>query len=78
MQSVKITANVVSSNSAHGEVNSIQIYEIKFVSDLRQVGDFFPVTSLSSTNKTDRYDMAEILLKMALSTITITKYYKKK
>jgi hypothetical protein len=35
MQSVPITTNVVSSNPAHGEVYSIQHYEIKVVSDLR-------------------------------------------
>jgi hypothetical protein len=34
---VLITTKVVSSNPAHGEVNSIQHYVIKFVSDLRQV-----------------------------------------
>ena len=33
-----ISAKVVSSNPVHGEVNLIQHYEIKFVSDLRQVG----------------------------------------
>jgi hypothetical protein len=37
MQSVPITANVVSSNLAHGEVYSIQHYLVKFVSDLQQV-----------------------------------------
>jgi hypothetical protein len=41
-------------------------YVIKFVSYL-QVGD---VSSVSSTNKTDRHDIAEILLKVALNTIT--------
>jgi hypothetical protein len=40
---------------------------IKFVSDLRQVGGFLPV---SSTNKTDRHDITAILLKVALNTIT--------
>ena len=38
--SVSITSNVVGSNPAHGEVYSIQYYEMKFVSDLRQVGEF--------------------------------------
>jgi hypothetical protein len=38
MQLVSITAKLVSSNPAHGEVYSIQHYVIKFVSDLRQVG----------------------------------------
>jgi hypothetical protein len=40
VQSVPITTNVVSSNTSHGEVYSIQHYVIKFVSDLRQVGCF--------------------------------------
>ena len=34
---------VVSSNSAHGEVYSIQHYIIKFVSELQQVGGFLRV-----------------------------------
>jgi hypothetical protein len=33
---------------------------------------FSPGTLLSSTNKTDHHDIAEILLKLALSTITLT------
>jgi len=33
---------------------------------------FFPDTPVSSTNKTDRHDITEILLKVALNTITIT------
>ena len=40
VQLVPITTNVVSSNSAHGEMYSLQYYVIKFVSDLRQVGGF--------------------------------------
>ena len=43
MQSVPITTNVVSSNSVHGEVYSIQHYVMKFVSDLRQVDGFLRV-----------------------------------
>jgi hypothetical protein len=39
---------------------------IKFVSDLRQVGGF-PGPSVFSANKTDRHDITEILLKVALS-----------
>ena len=70
MQSVPITTKVVSSNPVQGEVYSIQIYVIKFVSDLQQVGGFFPGTPVSSTNKTDHNDIAEILLKVALNTIT--------
>ena len=37
----------------------------------RTVG-FFPGTPVSSTNKTDRHDITEILLKVALNTITLT------
>jgi len=36
VQSVSITTKVVSSNTVHGEVHSIQHFVIKFVSDLRQ------------------------------------------
>jgi hypothetical protein len=39
------------------------------LSDLRQVGDFFPGSPVSSTNKTDCNDIAEMLLKVALNTI---------
>ena len=37
---------------------------IKVVSDLRQVGGFLKV---SSTNKTDRHDITELLLKVTLN-----------
>ena len=67
MQSVPITTKVVSSNSAHGEVYSIQHWVIRFVSDLR-LGRWFSL--VSSTNETDRHDITEILLKVALNTIT--------
>jgi len=40
MESVVISSKVVSSNSVHGDVGSIQLYVIKFVSDLRRVCDF--------------------------------------
>jgi hypothetical protein len=42
-------------------------YDIKFVSDLRQVGCFLLVLWLPSSNKTDRPDITEILLKVALN-----------
>ena len=42
-----------------------QHYVIKFVSDLRQVGGFLRV----SINETDRHDITEILLNVALNTI---------
>jgi hypothetical protein len=45
---------------------------IKFVSDLRQMGVFcFTCTPVSSINKSDRHDMAEIVLKVTLNTIAI-------
>jgi hypothetical protein len=69
MQSVPITTNVVSLNPAHDEVYSIQQYEIKLVSDLRL---FFLCSPVSSTNKTDRHDITEILQKVALNTICLT------
>ena len=45
---------------------------IKFVSDLRQVGGCSLDPPVSSTNKTDRHDITEILLKVALNTIKPT------
>ena len=66
-----ITTKVVSLNPAHGEVYSIQHCVIKFVSDLRQVCCFLRVLPVSSTNKTDRHDITEILLKVVLNTLTL-------
>ena len=43
VQSVLITTKVVSSNPVHGKVYSIQLYVIKFVSDLPQVYGFLRV-----------------------------------
>jgi len=51
VQSVPITTNVVSSNSDHDDVYSIQLYVIKFVSDLRRVGGFFRVLQFPPTIK---------------------------
>jgi methylthioribose-1-phosphate isomerase len=73
MQSLPITTKVVSLNPVHGEVYSIQHYVIKFASDLLQVGGFSLGTPVSSTDKTDRHDITEILLKVALNTIIQTK-----
>jgi len=72
IQSVPITTEVVSSC----EVYSIQHYvTVKFVSDSRQFGGFSPGTSVSSTTtKTDSHDITEILLKVALNTITYNLY----
>ena len=72
MQSVPITTKAVSSNPTHGEVYSIQHYVIKFVSDLPQVCCFLKGTPVSSTNKTERHDITEILLKVALNTRILT------
>ena len=59
---------VVSSNADHGEVYSIQLYVIKFATGLW----FSLGTRISSINKTDRHNIAEILLKVALNTISLT------
>jgi len=75
MQSMPITTKVESLNTAHDEVYSIQLYVIKFVSDLRQVCGFSPGTPVSSTIKTDRHDITEILVKVALNTITHTHFF---
>ena len=78
VKSVPFTNNVVSSNPVHGELNSLQHYVKHFVSDLQQVGGFLPGTPLSSTNKTDRRDITEILLKLALDTKNQIKPYTRK
>ena len=71
VQSVPLTTNVVSSNHFHGEVYLIQHY-VKFVTDF--AGRWFsPGTLVSTTNKTDRHDITEILLQVALKTITLIK-----
>jgi hypothetical protein len=60
--------NIVSSNPVHGEVYSIQ------VSDLRQFSGFLRVLWFPSEIKlTDRHDITEILLKVALHPINQTK-----
>ena len=50
---------------------AIQHYAIKFVIDL-QAGWWFSLgPPVSSINKTDRHDITEILLKVALNTTTL-------
>ena len=66
-----ITINVVSSNSAHDEVYSIQHYVIKFIKLLATGRWFSPGTPVSSTNKTHRHDKTNILLKVASNTINL-------
>jgi len=43
MQSAHIITKIVSPNTVHGEVYSIQHYVIKFASDLREIGGFLRV-----------------------------------
>ena len=62
MQSVPITTDVVSSNIDQGEVYNI----INLCDKVCQW------RATSSTNKTDRHDITEILLKVALNTIKQT------
>jgi len=77
VQSVPIITKVVSSNSVHGEVCSIQHNVIKFVSDLRQVSGFLRVLrfppSIKLTATIYIFCVTEILLKVALNTINQTK-----
>ena len=56
----------------HGQVYSMQHYVIKFCQWLATGRWFSPGATVSSTNKTDHHDMTEILLKVALNTITLT------
>ena len=72
IQSVPITTNVVSSTPAHGEMYSIQHYVIKFVSDLRQVHGFLRVFWFPPKIKSIHHNITEVLLKVALNTITLT------
>jgi len=50
----------------------MQHYMIKFISDLRQVGGFLWVLQFSRPVTTYHHDIAEILLKVALNTTTLT------
>ena len=59
---VPIIIKVVSSNPTHGEVYSIQLYVIKFVSDLRQVGGFLLL-------------LLHYIAEVTLNTITLTLKY---
>jgi len=58
-------SKVVSSNPAHGEVYWIQHYVIRW----HAVGMWF--SPVSSNNITDRHDITEILLTVALNTLTL-------
>jgi hypothetical protein len=74
LQSVSITTEVVNLNPANGDVYSIQHYFLKVSQWLITDQYFFPGTPVYSTSKTDRQDITEILLKVALNTTTFTRY----
>ena len=59
----------------HGEVYSIHNYVIKFVKRLVTGRWFSPGTAFSSTNKTDSYDITEILLKVSSNIINLNYIY---
>ena len=74
MLSVPITTKVVSLNPVHDKVYSIQHSLCDEVYQLLATGRWFsPGIPVSSTNKTDRHDIAKILLKVELNTINQTK-----
>ena len=59
MQSVSINTGVVSSNIDQGEVHNMMWLSLSVTCDMSVV---------FSTNKADRHDITEILLKVALNT----------
>jgi hypothetical protein len=64
------TFNIISVEQQWQGVLDATLYVINFVSDLRHVSGFLWVLPVSSTNKTDCHDITEIILKVALNTIT--------
>jgi hypothetical protein len=73
MQSVPITTVVVSLNPVH--VLDTTLCD-KVCQWLATGGWFSPCTPISSTNKTDRHDIAELLFKVVLNT-NISPFYSK-
>jgi hypothetical protein len=65
----------VNSNPDHVEVYSIQHYVKKFSVTCGRSVILSSGTLVSSTNKTDRHDITEIVLKVALSLINPTPTY---
>jgi hypothetical protein len=65
MQSMPITTEVVSTNSANVKCKSMQYYII-------MVGGFLLVLRFPPHNNIESHDIAEILLKVELNTITLT------
>jgi hypothetical protein len=53
-------------------VQSSELEKQVLSSDLRQVGGFSSSTPVSTTNKTDRHHITEILLKVTLNKPTTT------
>ena len=74
VQSVPITTKIVSLNAIHGEVYLIQLYVIKFFNDLLQVCGVLRVLRLPPPIIHDCHDITEILLKVALNTMTPKNY----
>ena len=72
MQLVPITTDVVSSNLDQGEVYTLCDKVCQWLATGRW---FSPGPPVSSTNKTDRHDIAEKLLKVALNTIKQTMFW---
>ena len=72
METVPIATNVVSLNSVHGKVYSMQNYVIKLAIDVRYVCAVRQVLLLPPPIKTDNQNIAGKLLKVALNTITLT------
>ena len=68
MLSVSITTKIVSSNSVHDKVCSIQHDVIKFVVTYSYSSLY---SLVSSTNKNDHPYITEILLEVTLNTITL-------
>jgi len=62
----------VSSNPAQARCTRYNFMREKFFSDLRQVGGFLRVHWFPSRFKLTYLDIMEILLKVALNTITLT------
>ena len=69
VQSVPITTKVVSSNPVHGDCLLDTTLCDKICQWLATGRWFCPGTSVSSTNKTDRNDITEILLKVTINII---------
>ena len=71
MQSVPITTKVVSSNPTHGKVYSLQLYVMKFVSDLWQVCGFLLLFQFPPPRKLTCHNITEILFKAALNIVVL-------